>query len=209
MKVDASPPPGVARRQGASCVMDDERFAAAALPLAPAMLRVAAALVGLADAEDAAQEAIALAWQSRSTLRDPDALRPWLLRITVDVCRQWHRGRFGTHRRMTRPLPDDGILALAVLGADPGASDAAAALDLRQAVNALPQDLRLIVVLRYYGGMDATEVGAALGIPPATVRTRLRRGLAALRDRLLVPAERSTRDDDRTPAGDREEGRDV
>jgi RNA polymerase sigma-70 factor, ECF subfamily len=166
---------------------DDEHFAALVPPLTPAMLRVAAALLGPADAEDAAQEAVTRAWQSWSTLRDPNAVRPWLLRITVNVCRQWHRGRFGTRRRLTEPLPEEEETpAFALLGADPGASDATAALDLRQAVNALPEDLRLVVVLRYYGGMDATEVGAALSMPPATVRTRLKRALAMLRDQLCA-----------------------
>ncbi len=164
---------------------DGERFAEAAAPLVPHMLRAAVALLGPVDGEDATQEAITRAWQARAALRDQDALRPWLLRITVNVCRQWHRGRFGTHRRLTEPLPeasreeDAGVLAL--LGADPGTSDAAAALDLRQAVNALPDELRLVVVLRFYGGMDATEIGAAIGIPAGTVRTRLKRALAALR----------------------------
>ena len=82
---------------------------------------------------------------------------------------------------------------LPVIGADPGASDAAAALDLRQAVNALPDDLRLVVVLRFYGGMDSTEVGAALGIPSGTVRTRLKRALAALRDALRASGEGTRR----------------
>lgn len=166
---------------------DEERFAEAVPPLVPGMLRAAAALLGPVDGEDATQEAIARAWQARAALRDQDALRPWLLRITVNVCRQWHRGRFGTHRRLTEPLPEGDEEAgggLALLGADPGASDAAAALDLRQAVNSLPDDLRLVVVLRFYGGMDATEVGTALGIPSGTVRTRLKRALAALRDNL-------------------------
>jgi RNA polymerase sigma-70 factor (ECF subfamily) len=156
------------------------------------MLRAAVALLGPVDGEDATQEAIARAWQGRETLRDPDALRPWLLRITVNVCQQWRRGRFGTHQRLTEPLPDSDEEAggdLALLEADPGASDAAAALDLRQAVTALPEDLRLVVVLRFYGGMNATEVGAGLSIPAGTVRTRLKRALAALRDELRAARE--------------------
>lgn len=177
---------------------DGERFAEAVAPLVPHMLRAAVALLGPVDGEDATQEAIARAWQGRAALRDPDALRPWLLRITVNVCRQWRRGRFGTHRRLTEPLPagdEEAGGVLALLGADPAASDAAAALDLRQAVNALPEDLRLVVVLRFYGGMNATEVGAGLGIPAGTVRTRLKRALAVLRDELRVAQEWS-------PSGD-------
>lgn len=174
---------------------DGERFAEVAAPLVPHMLRAAVALLGPVDGEDATQEAITRAWQARTTLRDSDALRPWLLRITVNVCREWHRGRFGTHRRLTEPLPNTGdedeACILAQLEADPGASDAAAALDLRQAVNALPEDLRLVVVLRFYGGMDATEIGAVMGIPSGTVRTRLKRALSALRDDLHETYERT------------------
>lgn len=151
-----------------------------------AILRVAAALVGPSDAEDAAQEAITRGWQAWPTLRDSAAARSWLLRITVNVCRDWQRGRFGTRRRLTEPLYDDEAAPLAMLGGDPGASDHANAIDLRGAIGSLGEDLRLVVVLRYYSGMDATEVGAILGIPPATVRTRLRRALRELRGQMTA-----------------------
>jgi len=171
-----------------------DRFIALLPNHADAMLRVAAALVGTADAEDAAQEAILRAWQAWPTLREQGAIRAWLLRITVNVCRDWRRGRFGTRQRLTESLSASAYegaevgasvgASFATPGADPGASDYAAALDLRSALRTLDDDLRAIVALRYYAGMDATMVGAALGIPPATVRTRLRRALALLRDRL-------------------------
>lgn len=163
---------------------DAERFAVLMHEQRPTVLRVAAALVGLADAEDAAQEAIMRGWQARHTLRETASLRSWLIRITYNVCHDWHRGHFGTQRSLTQPLFDETDEPLAILDDDPGASDATAALDLRQAINRLGMDLRVVVVLRYYAGMDATEVGAALGLAPATVRTRLRRALALLRDHL-------------------------
>ena len=151
----------------------------------PALLRVAAALVGAADAEDAAQEAILRAWLAWDTLRDVAAARPWLIRITANVCRDWQRGRFGTHRSLTLPLlDDDSALPIALLAADPGASDHTGALDLREAINGLEEVLRVVVVLRYYADLDATEIGALLDLPPPTVRTRLRRSLALLRQRL-------------------------
>ena len=154
------------------------------------MLRVAAALVGVADAEDAAQEALVRAWQAWPSLRDAAAFRPWLLRITVNICRDWQRGRFGASRRLLEPL--DGAASsdlLATIGDDPGASDHTAALDLRAAIHRLEPEYRVVVALRYYVGMDATEVGAALGIPPATVRTRLRRALALLREYLSASGD--------------------
>jgi RNA polymerase sigma factor (sigma-70 family) len=177
---------------------DDAEFAAIIPLYATAILRVAAALVGPADAEDAAQEAITRGWQAWPTLRDSAAVRSWLLRITVNVCRDWQRGRFGTRRRLTEPLHDDEAAPLALLGGDPGASDHANAIDLRGAIDTLDEDLRLVVVLRYYSGMDATEVGAILGIPPATVRTRLRRALRTLRERMSVTGDPPSYRDRRT-----------
>ena len=55
------------------------------------------------------------------------------------------------------------------------------ALDMRQAVMALPIDLRRVVALRFYAGMDSPQIGAILELPAATVRTRLRCALELLR----------------------------
>lgn len=169
---------------------DNARFQELVPPLGPVVLRVAATLVGTADAEDAAQEAILRAWKAWPELRDVEAVQSWLLQITVNVCRSWQRGRFGTRQRMTETIPDDGAFvpgALREMG--PGVEGYAAILDLQQALRELPEEPRLIVALRYFAGMDATEIGAALGIAPATVRTRLRRALTILRTRLRTSGE--------------------
>ena len=169
---------------------DRADFAALAPLHMTTMLRVAAALVGVADAEDAAQEALTRAWQAWPSLRDAAAFRPWLLRITVNVCRDWQRGRFGASRRLLEPFDvSDSADLIAMIGGDPGASDHTAALDLRAAVQRLESEHRVVVALRYYVGMDASEVGAALGIPAATVRTRLRRALTLLREYLSASGD--------------------
>ncbi len=151
-----------------------------------AMRRAARALVGTAFAEDAAQEAILRAWQAWSTLEDVSRVRPWLLKITINICLQWRRGRFGRHLDRIQPYDDTPESQLATLEADPGTSDHTGMLDLRHAINALGDDMRMAVVLRYYGGLDANEIGRALDVPAATVRTRLRRGLIALRAQLAA-----------------------
>ena len=162
-----------------------ERYVALVQPHLGAVLHLATALVGPADAEDAAQEAILRGMQAWPALRDERALKSWLLRIAYNVCIDLKRGRFGTHQLRTQPLPEaDDKALIAPLGGDlgdPGGSEHAAALDLRAAINALDAGLRAVVVLRYYAGMDATAIGAVLRLPPATVRTRLRRALALLR----------------------------
>jgi RNA polymerase sigma-70 factor (ECF subfamily) len=170
---------------------------------ATTLTRVAAALVGASDAEDAAQEAVVRAWRAWPELRDRAAARAWLISITVNVCRDWLRGRFGARLRLTESLSGAGDepRAIAQLDADPGASDHAAALDLRHAITTLDDDLRVIVALRYYTGMDSTTIGAALGMPAATVRTRLRRALGLLRDQLSGAAPSAP-----DPANDAERG---
>lgn len=148
------------------------------------MLHVAIALIGAADAEDAVQEALARAWQASSTIREGATPRAWLLTITANVCHDFLRGRQGTRVRLTVPLPDssDEVSFLtASSDSDPGSNTAAERIDLRQMVDLLTEDLREIVVLRYYVEMNATEIGAVLGLPPSTIRTRLQRALTQLR----------------------------
>lgn len=52
------------------------------------------------------------------------------------------------------------------------------------AVNQLPAHYRAVIYLFYYEGYDAREIGQILGIPTATVHTRLARGRAKLKERL-------------------------
>jgi RNA polymerase sigma-70 factor, ECF subfamily len=166
--------------------MEYERFASLVGPHTDAMAHAAAALVGMADAEDAAQEALLRAWRAWPTLREAGAVRMWLLRITTNVCRNWQTGHFGTHRRATQSLDAAASRALLLhTGAPgPGSRDHADALDLQRAVAALSDDLRHVVALRFFAEMDATEIGDLLDTPPATIRTRLRRALTLLRDAL-------------------------
>jgi RNA polymerase sigma-70 factor (ECF subfamily) len=155
-----------------------------------AMLHVAAAMLGWQEAEDAVQEAALQAWRHWESLRDPGSIRPWLLRITINVCRQWRRGTPGHQAQMrATAVPLDAMSAddlelLVTLDDSPATSDFARALDVRHAINHLPTEQRIVVALRYYADLDASTIGEILGVPAATIRTRLRRALLALRERL-------------------------
>ena len=52
------------------------------------------------------------------------------------------------------------------------------------AVNALPPHYRAVIYLYYYEGYQAAEIGRILGVPTATVHTRLARGRAKLKETL-------------------------
>ena len=204
------PPPGLqlvgggAGAEDAAGPLSADEVAAALADHAEAARHVALALVGPADAEDAVQEALVRGWQAWATLRDPAAVRPWLLRITVNICRDWRRGRYGMHQRLREPLEEADLRPLAYLVSHPGASFHAATLDLRNAVNRLDEPLRVIVALRYYAGLDATEIGEALGIPASTVRGRLSRALTILRAALSDSSNSGEQ-----PAISRQEGNGV
>ena len=53
--------------------------------------------------------------------------------------------------------------------------------------------MRMVVALRFYAGMDSTEIGDLLGVSPATIRGRLRRALLALRQALGASDPRGRR----------------
>ena len=66
--------------------------------------------------------------------------------------------------------------------AEPNEDDPAGKATVEFLLEKLPESLRLPVELKYYQGMNATEIGEAMKIPAATVRTRLRTAIRQLRD---------------------------
>ena len=57
-------------------------------------------------------------------------------------------------------------------------------LTVRELVSLLPSELSIPVHLKYFQGYNATEIGSIMGIPPATVRTRLRKAITIMRESL-------------------------
>lgn len=135
-----------------------------------------------AVAEEVSQEAFVKAWRHAATY---DARRgrvaTWLLTITrnsaVDAVRYRHED------------PMDPSLLVAMLSPPPraGSEDTPdTSLVLQAALAALPQGQREPIVLMTFGGMTAKEIAERYDLPLGTVKTRVRRGLRALRERLEV-----------------------
>ncbi|MCH9687550.1 MAG: sigma-70 family RNA polymerase sigma factor [Deltaproteobacteria bacterium] len=139
---------------------------------------IARRLAGASDAEDVAQEAVIAAQQTDDKGRD------WLFGV---VRNQWRmRARAATRRRSReRHAPAIGRIE------DPEARAVRTQVAeiLRRSLESLSDRDRRIVTLRYCEDWNASEIGDALGLPPATVRTRLRRSLAKLRERLELQYE--------------------
>ena len=122
-----------------------------------------------ADVQDALQDAALKAWEKRDKLRDEKFFRTWITRILINAC-------YDTQRKRRRTVPMDEIPESTVSNAsDP---------DLALALQALPEKLRLPLVLCYSEGMSYEEAADVLRIPITTLRGRLRRGKEELRKEL-------------------------
>jgi RNA polymerase sigma-70 factor (ECF subfamily) len=133
------------------------------------------------DAQDLVQEVLLRVRRGLETY-EPGSLEAWLSRITTNAFLDEVR------RRRRRPLEVVPDLPEAVFGTDldPDATLARVRLpeDLQQALLALPPEYRAAVVLSDVVGLDYAQVADALHIPPGTVRSRIHRGRARLREAL-------------------------
>jgi RNA polymerase sigma-70 factor, ECF subfamily len=120
-------------------------------------------------AEDAAQDAFIRAWMHLPTFRPGTSLRNWLYRIAINAALDILRrdARIAGVDFETLPTPD------------PQAGPEAALLQnerkvaVQQAILALTDPCRSVLVLREYGGLTYQEIATALDIPLGTVMSRL------------------------------------
>ncbi len=141
-----------------------------------ALLRLAYTLTGnVADAEDVVQEALARAlprWERISQVDDLDA---YVRRMVINAHTSWWR----KFRRRESPVAElrDVSVAAPGEGFDDGRR-------LWLACQALPESQRTAVVLRYYEQLEYAEIAELIGLREGSVRARVSRGLAALRQSL-------------------------
>lgn len=136
-------------------------------------------------AEDAAQEAWVDAWRGLPRFRAGDPLRPWLLTLVANRCRKAVR----RHTLTTVPLDINAVDAwIAISDASQAVLHRESAAELRAALASLPADHQRVLELRYFAELDLAEIAAVMGTPVGTVKSRLHRALAALRERLQSPA---------------------
>jgi RNA polymerase sigma-70 factor, ECF subfamily len=122
-----------------------------------------------AAAEDICQEAMLAAVGRIHRFDGRRPLAPWLHRIVVNRSLDWVRAR-NRRAEVVSETPDA-----------PALDDQGLSQDLLAALASLDPTDRAVVVLRHLLGYESGEIGRVLGMPPATVRTRLRRALERLR----------------------------
>ena len=132
------------------------------------------------DAEDITQAVFWKVWKALPGFRGDSAFSTWLYRMTANTATDLLRQK----GRREAPLSlDDPDLPQA---AHPGPGPEALAWEkerregLHQAIAALPEQARTILMLREFQGLAYDEIAAALELPIGTVRSRLARARAAL-----------------------------
>ena len=161
-------------------------FLGAARPSLDRAYRLAGLLLADAhEAEDAVQDALAIAWQSFDTLRETDKFDAWFDRILVNGCRDRLR-----RRNVVKFIPMDA-------GIDPAGRDPFQAFIERDALLAglarLTPDERIVVVMRYWADLPLDAIAGRLDWPLGTVKSRLHRALDRLRDALEHDAKEAAR----------------
>ncbi len=146
--------------------------------LRPAQRLAYAMLRSPSEAEDVVQEATLKAWAKIRSFRIGSDFKAWYLTIVANECRKTLRS--GWWKALRSPSVDRGAIE---------APQELVATDhlIRQALDRLSYDQRLVIVLRYYLDLPFEEIGRTLGIPPSTAKSRTHRALARLRPMFEVP----------------------
>ena len=139
------------------------------------LFRLAYRLLGTReDAEDVVHDVFVGLPETLARYEERGRLDAWLRRVTVRVALMHERSR---HRRRETSLEGAATLAMSS-GPTPEQ------IELQTAVNALPAELRRVLVLKEMEGYSHAEIAALLGISPVTSRVRLFRAVRRVRQRL-------------------------
>lgn len=130
----------------------------------PWAFRLALAILGRSElAEDASQEALIRAYSAKDTLRSVDSPKAWLRRVVVHESSRLLRSR----RDLPKTAEDH-----------PGHEESVL---VRQVLDGLPAEHRLVLALAYFEELSYSEMAAALDIPEGTVASRLHHAKAGFR----------------------------
>jgi RNA polymerase sigma-70 factor (ECF subfamily) len=132
-----------------------------------------------AEAEDIAQEAMLRLWRSAAGLElGPGGLRPWLRRVTSNLCID--RVRSGQRTIVTDEVPEVAEPPTQVTNLE----GQELSVRVAAAMQALPERQRLALTLFHHEGLSQVEVGQAMGISDEAVESLLARARRALKSSL-------------------------
>jgi RNA polymerase sigma factor (sigma-70 family) len=151
-------------------------------------LRVATVVLGTAEgADDVVQQAFERAWRAMPRFDDQREFRPWLLRIVANAARNQRRAR-GRFARLAVRAAAHSPGGNGAAPADNPEERAVADVERRRvvtAMNRLRTEDRLVIALRHFEQLSEREMADVLGVPGGTVKSRLSRAMARLREELV------------------------
>lgn len=153
-------------------MMDEKEFEQRVRACTQKLFRVCYAILPeRADRDDAIQEALIKAWRKRGTLRDEAVFEAWLIRITMNECKNILRHR----KRMPTAELNESI---------PASNDNIPDLALHNALQNLDFKLRMPVVLHYVEEYTISETARLLELPLGTTKHRLKQAKMILKEQL-------------------------
>ncbi len=152
-------------------------------------------------AQDAVQESFINAFRSYDSLKDQSKLKPWLKRIVVNTSlMQLRQIKRRPEQSIEENLPDfdkNGCRTedtwTYLIGTEKVLENELLRSSLQDAYARLPDDYRVVLLLRDIEGYDTAEVASLVNISPGNVKTRLHRARSALK-KMLEPMLRGDRD---------------
>lgn len=138
-------------------------------------------LGGASDADDVVQVASERAWQAIGTVDPERGFRAWFLRIVANTARNHRRARWRRRRAELR-------VASQPIDRHDESVTAAERDVVVAALNRLDPAERLVIALRHFEQLSEREMADVLDCPPGTVKSRLSRAMARLRDELAGEA---------------------
>lgn len=120
------------------------------------------------DAEDVAQEAFAKAYKNFAKLREREHFRAWIVKIAWHMALDYQR----SHKRRTAREGTHAESA-ARIDVPRQALETGLAARLWHAIDALPEKMRIVIILANVEEYDTQEIALMLGIPEGTVKSRL------------------------------------
>ncbi|NNF63301.1 MAG: sigma-70 family RNA polymerase sigma factor [Acidimicrobiia bacterium] len=138
------------------------------------------------EAHDVAQEAFVKAWLAIDRFDQTLPFRPWLLRIVANEARNRNRSSGRRIHRENLAGVRDTALVYGQSSAETAVMRNAESARVVAAVDALPEQFRQVVYLRYFLELDEAETAEALSIPRGTVKSRTSRARALLAEQLEV-----------------------
>lgn len=136
------------------------------------------------DAEDLAQEAFLRAFRGLEGFKGEARFSTWLYRITWNLCADWLRRHRRSGRGTQSSLDDAAELADGRVDLEQGLLVSEDKRKVREALDALDEKYRTVVVLLYYQKLSYEEIASVLEVPVKTVETRLYRARRILKENL-------------------------